>query len=149
MTMPPRSVIGKLSVAALLVLSSALARAANHAPSAPHSPAAAVDMSAPPRFQISGRVSGLFPGAHARLRLSLRNPNPFAIVVTRIRTTVLRASGACPPKTIRIWRFSGSRRIPASGVTRVAVRVRMRPSTPDACAGQRYRLNYRGWATFA
>lgn len=91
----------------------------------------------------------MYPGARTRLRLSLRNPNPFAIVVTQIRTTVIRAGGACPPGVIRIRRFGGSRGIPAFGVVGVNVTAHMRLKAPDACAGSRSRLSYRGWARLA
>ena len=149
MKFPRRSVIVKLSIASVVVLVTTLARAGSHAPPDPPSPTAAVNMAAPPRFQISGRVDGLFPGIRTRLRLSIRNPNPVAIVVGRIHTTVRRAGGTCPPGTIRIKRFKGSRRIPALGVKRVTVTVRMLSNAPDTCAGQRYRLSYRGSATLA
>ena len=149
MRFPRRSVIVKLSIASVVVLVTTLAQAGEHAPPYPRSPPAAVDMAAPPRFQISGGVDGLFPGIRTRLRLSIRNPNPVAIVVRRIHTTVRRAGGTCPPGTIRIQRFKGSRRIPALGVKRVTVTVRMLSNAPDTCAGQRYRLSYRGSATLA
>ena len=144
-----RSVIAKLSIASVVVLVTTLVRAGGYLPPNPRSPAAAVGTAAPQRFQITGRVDGLFPGIKTRLRLSIRNPNPVAIVVRRIRTIVQPAGGMCPPGTIRVQRFTGSRRIPALGIRRVTMMVRMLSSVPDTCAGQRYRLSYRGSATLA
>ena len=146
---PRRVRIQRLLIGGALVLATAVATAAERSPSpttAPVSPGAA----ASPRFGISGQVTGLYPGARTRLRLTLRNPNPYAIEVRRIRTSAqVPARSSCPARSIKVKRFTGSRRVAPRAVVRVKVNVSMRATVPNACAGQRYRLTYRGWATRA
>jgi hypothetical protein len=140
--------VKKTLICGVLVLAAALAQAAERSPSPPaNDGAGSVGIAANARFRIRGHVEGLYPGATKWMRLRVRNPNPFAIRVTRIRTSVRPASGsACPAKSMRIKPFNGSRRVPAVGTARVKVRVIMRLGAPDTCAGQRHRLVYRGRA---
>lgn len=136
-------------VGGMLVLATAFAHAAERsAPTAsPPSPGSA-RVSAPARFRIYGHVTDLYPGARTHLRLTLRNPNPFPITVTKVRTTVLvPQASSCPPRSVKVKRFTGSRRIAPAGVARIRVTVRMRAKASAGCEGQRYRLAYRGWAT--
>ncbi|MEX0651777.1 MAG: hypothetical protein WD186_07105, partial [Actinomycetota bacterium] len=63
----------RLTIASLLVLAPTFARAAELAPPRSAVATASSDRSAPPRFQISGHVTRMYPGARTRLRLSLRN----------------------------------------------------------------------------
>jgi hypothetical protein len=135
-------------VCGVLVLAAALAQAAERSSTPPaNEGAGSVGIAAHARFRIRGNVEGLYPGATKWMRLRVRNPNPFAIRVTRIRSTVQSASGStCPAKSMRIKPFKGSRRVPAAGTARVKVRVLMRVRAPETCAGQRYRLSYQGRA---
>jgi hypothetical protein len=143
--------MGKLMIGGMLVLATALAQAAERsAPTASPPSPDAPGVSAPARFRIYGHVTGLYPGARSRLRLTLRNPNPFPITVTKVRTTVLvPEASSCPPRSVKVKRFTGARRIAPSGVVRIRVSVRMRAKASADCEGQRYRLAYRGWATRA
>lgn len=147
----PRATMKRLLIGGMLVLATAIAHAAERAsPPATPSSSAPVGTAAPARFRIAGHVTGLYPGSKSRLRLTLRNPNPYPIRVTKIRTSVqVPAGSACPARSIQIKRFAGSRRIAARAVVRVKVKVSMRAMVPNGCAGQRYRLAYRGWATRA
>jgi len=143
---PPRRRAARRLVAPLaLVLAAALAQAAERAPSI-GDPAA---RPAPPRYRISGTVVGLFPGARTTLRLTVRNPNPYAIEVRKIRTKVRSGARSCPSKSIRVGRSRGTKRIRPKSRGRIRVKVRMLPTAPDACAGRRFRLIYRGTATRA
>jgi hypothetical protein len=138
-------------VGIVLVLATALAQAAERSSAPPSSDGArSAGVALRARFGIRGHVDGLHPGASRRMPLRIRNPNPFAIRVTRIRTTVQPATGSgCPASSIRVQPYTGSRRIASSSSRRVKVEVRMRVDAPDACAGTRYRLTYRGRATRA
>jgi hypothetical protein len=142
-----RRFLRRSAIALCLVLATAFAQAAERSVLTMAPPSEPIAVGAPARFRIHGRVTGLYPGARKPLRLTLRNPNPFAIRVTKVRTTVqVRGGSSCPPKSVKVQRFAGSRRIPASGVARMRVKVRMRANAPTVCSGQRYRLVYRGWA---
>jgi hypothetical protein len=146
---PRRVRIRRLLIGGALVLATAVATAAERTPS-PTTASGSPGVAASPRFRISGHVTGLYPGARTRMRLTLHNPNPYAIRVTRIRTSVkVPAHSSCPARSIKVKRFKGSRRIPPRANVRIKVNVSMRAKVPNACAGQRYRLTYRGWATRA
>jgi hypothetical protein len=135
----------KLIVGSALVLVAALAQAAERG----LDPAEQIARPARPRYAITGRVVGLFPGARTTMRLTVRNPNPYPIKVRRIRTTVGSRVASCPARTVRVARFRGVRRVPARSGIHVRVRVRMIPTAPDSCAGRRYRLSFRGSGTRA
>jgi hypothetical protein len=146
---PRRVRIRRLLIGGALVLATAVATAAERTPS-PTTASGSPGVAASPRFRISGHVTDLYPGARTRMRLALRNPNPYAIRVTRIRTSVkVPARSSCPARSIKVTRFTGSRRIAPRAAVRVKVNVSMRAKVPNTCAGQRYRLTYRGWATRA
>lgn len=131
------------------MIATAVATAAERTP-LPTTPSGSPGVAASPRFRISGHVTGLYPGARTRIRLTVRNPNPYAIRVTKIRTSVkVPARSSCPARSIKVKRFRGSRRIAPRATVRIKVNVSMRAKVPNACAGQRYRLTYRGWATRA
>jgi hypothetical protein len=140
-----RLAVRKLVVGVALVLAAAFAQAAERAPSIGDPSFRA----APPRYRISGKVVGLFPGARTTLRLTVRNPNPYAIKVRKIRTKVRSGGPSCPSTSIRVGRSRVTKRIPPKSRRRVRVKVRMLPTAPNACAGRRFRLIYRGMATRA
>ena len=147
MRFPPSA--KKALVCGVLVLAAALAQAAERS-SAPsgHDGAGSVGVAGRARFRINGHVVGLYPGATKWLHLRLRNPHPFPITVTRVRTTVRPPDGsACPARSLRVAPFVGTRRVPATGTARARVRVTMRVGAPEACAGTRHRLMYEGRAT--
>ena len=147
MRLPPSA--KKALLCGVLVLAAALAQAAERsgAPSTSEG-AGSVGVVRQAGFRIHGHVEGLYPGAMKWLHLRFRNPNPFPITVTRVRTTVRPPAGsACPARSLRVAPFSGSRRIPAAGTARARVKVRMRIHAPEACAGKRHRLFYEGRAT--
>jgi hypothetical protein len=142
---PRRPALRKLIASVSLVLVAALAQAAERG----IGPAEPTARPATPRYKISGKAVGLFPGARTTMRLTVRNPNPYPIKVRKIRTTVRSGAASCPSKTVRVARSRGTKRIPARSRARVKVKVRMLPTAPDSCAGRRYRLIYRGLATRA
>jgi len=116
------------------------------AASATGAPSASVSSAAPPRFRISGSVSGLYPGAALPLELQVSNPQPFAIVVTSITTTVVSSSHACTSSNLTVTRFAGSLVVPGRGAANVAMTATLRHSAPNACQGVVFRLHYAGTA---
>lgn len=147
MRSPSRRVATKLLVACLLLVA-AFAQASELRRSSSTSPDARPPV-AQPDFHIRGSVTGLFPGVRTRMRLRVRNENPFAIRLSKISTTVQGGTAACPADSLKVTRWAGHKRIPARAVRRVRVEVRMRSWAPQACAGHRYRLAYRGRAVKA
>jgi hypothetical protein len=114
----------------------------------PESGASAVKAAAP-SFRVSGTVEGLYPGKRVVLRASVRNPYGFTIVVKRVRVRVTSPVAACPRSAVKIKAWRGSRIVKARGTGRVALRITMRRTAPDACRGVRFALSYTGKATRA
>lgn len=139
----PRSVATKLLLAAAPLLVAAFAHAGE--PTLPDDRASA----AAPRFQIRGSITELFPGIRTPMGVRVRNPNPFAIRLSKILTTVQGESTSCPANTLKVKPWTGRKRIPARTVRRVRVVVHMKSSAPLTCSGHRYRLVYRGSAAQA
>lgn len=147
MRVPARSIVTKVIVGCLVVVA-ALAQAGERREGAPVLGEERSGQSAP-RFRIRGSIGGLFPGLRTTMRLAVRNPNPYAIRVTRIKTAVGASTGACPARSMKVRTWKGRARVPARGVRRIKVSVRMKRTAPTVCAGHRYRLIYRGWAVRA
>ena len=147
MRVPARSIVTKMIVGCLLV-AAALAQAGERREGSSTLAEGRPGQSAP-RFRIRGSIGGLYPGLRTTMRLAVRNPNPYAIRVTRIKTAVGASTGACPARSVRVRTWKGRARVPARGVRRIKVSVRMKGTAPTVCAGHRYRLTYRGWAVLA
>jgi hypothetical protein len=98
-------------------------------------------------FRMYAQVSRLEPGVSRRLRIRVRNPYSFAIVVHRIRTVVGNASGRCRADRLVVRRYRGRLRIQAKRVRRVRVRIRMRAGTPSACQAAVFPLRLHGVAS--
>lgn len=94
-------------------------------------------------FGITGTVRRLYPGASRPLRLTVRDLEPFPIVVTSISTRV-DAGGGCPAAVLTVTPFLGSLTVRAGGSRTVVVRVRLAVSAPDACQGVVFALHYTG-----
>ena len=98
-----------------------------------------------PGFHVRGHITHLYPGKHARLTLRISNPNRFPIAVRRIRVSVGNPPG-CSGRNLVIEPYRGRRRVLAHRTVRLRLRTWMRPRTPDACQGDRFRLMFHGVA---
>ena len=145
--MTPRTSRGILRTVSLLVLLTAVATsaAATVVPTGRASPASRVH----PSLSLRGRIGGLYPGRRVVLSIRIRNTGSVAVTLTRIRTRVRDASAACGASNLRVRRFQGHRWIPARGLARVRVQVRMSPDAADACQGVRFPLTFISHGTAA
>lgn len=98
-------------------------------------------------FSVSGSVSGLFPGAHTDLVVTVINAMPFAIRVTQLSTTVGDASATCTAANLAVGGFTGTRDVSAKGSATVALAVTMSRAAGDACQGAHFPLQYSAAAT--
>jgi len=108
--------------------------------------AAAVNNNPHGTFTIAGSVGGLYPGASAQLVLTVSNPQPFAIDVTSITTTVGNPSASCSASNLTVAAFSGNLTVPGRGSAKVTVPVALSHAAPDACQGVEFPLTYNGLA---
>lgn len=97
-------------------------------------------------FGITGRVKGLFPGHSTRLVLKVTNREGFAIVVTRIATTVKKANAGCTAANLSVSVFSGHLSVRPHGSAKTKVRARMATKAPNRCSAATFPLVYRGVA---
>ncbi len=98
------------------------------------------------RFGISGSVTGLYPGASMPLVLTVSNHQEFTIVVTSITTSVGSPSPACVSANLSVTPFAGNVSVPPEGTSNVTVTVTLSHSSPDACQGAVFPLQYTGTA---
>jgi hypothetical protein len=97
-------------------------------------------------FTIAGSVKGLYPGLTKPLKLTITNPQHFAIVVTSVKVAVGNASQGCKAANIAVTHFSGRRRVGAKGSARVTLELTLAHKAPDACQGAVFPLRYSGRA---
>jgi len=137
-----RPAVRVAAAAVLLALLSSGARAERGDPD-PVTPARRTSA----RFALRGGVQGLYPGAHARMTVVVRNRTNEPLELHRVSTRVADAAPGCPAGSLVVRRFRGDRIVPARGSVRVRVRVRLRRSAPDACQGVRFPLAFvaKGW----
>ncbi len=133
----------------LLVCLAALAGAATHA-IADHrtgEPAAAKQAHGPHSLRVSARVAGvLYPGSQQPVVVRVQNLLRRPLVIRRSRVWVQRAPRGCSPRSLSFTVFRGRVPLPARGVRRLTLGVRMLPGTENACQGARYRLKARARA---
>jgi hypothetical protein len=96
------------------------------------------------RFSLHGRVSGLYPGVHRRLRIVVHNPGSRSLTVRSITTKVTGASAGCSAQSLHVSAFRGRLRVRAHRSRRVAVTLRMRSDSPAACEGGAFQLAFQG-----
>ena len=99
-------------------------------------------------FRIKGVVKGLFPGKRKIMKVKLRNPNRFPIVVKELKIRVRPSNKlGCASKWIKVRkRLRVSVRVPARGRAKRSVPVKLKPRAPRSCQGARWRLKFRGGA---
>ena len=95
-------------------------------------------------FTLHGHVSGLFPGVSKKLEIVVHNPGARALTVRSITTRVSAATAGCSARNLHVSAFRGHLRVRAHRSRRVAVKLRMRPNSPKACAGGVFRLAFHG-----
>lgn len=97
-------------------------------------------------LRISGHAENLYPGASGQLRLRLKNPHPFKIVVRKIKVRVGDGAPGCAAAYLTVPRYKGRIRIRAKRRKRFALRATMSPAAPHSCQNARFPLTFRGRA---
>ena len=100
-----------------------------------------------PKIKVRGKVTGLHPGAVKKMRVTVRNRFPRRVFLISVRARVGDASPTCTGTNIRVKRFRSRRAIPSGSRRKVRMRVKMRPSAPDACQGTRFPIGFRAKVT--
>lgn len=100
-------------------------------------------------FPIAGKVRRLVPGIPRSLRIVVRNPYRFPIVVRSIAVIVGDASRRCTRRDVVTPGLTEPLRVPASETVAVRIPIELRRRTVDACIGRAYPLTFRGRAVRA
>jgi hypothetical protein len=100
-------------------------------------------------FSISGRVSGLYPGAVLPLTLTVTNSRSFPIDVTSISAAVGAPGGGCAASNLMVTSFSGQLLVPGQGTRHAVLHVTLRHAAPNPCQGVVFPLSYSGTAVKA
>ena len=101
------------------------------------------------RLLLSGVVKGLYPGAHAQLRVRLRNRMASGVRVVSVTARVSDAAPGCTRANLRVGRYRGHVFVPRRRSRAVILRVSMPRSAPDACRGAVFRIAFRARAVQA
>ena len=128
-------------VAAVLALVATLSTAAAIAAAGSHPRKARSGLA------LSGHVTGLVPGAHRLLTITVRNRLRRTVHLRSISTTVHAAASGCSGRNVVVADYHGRRGIAAGRWVRVHVRVSMRLGSPAACQGKVFPLTFRGQAS--
>jgi hypothetical protein len=100
----------------------------------------------PPHATVKarGHVGGLYPGADRRMRVTVGNRDSRPARLHRFRTRVGNANPVCTDGYLRVRQVKHpQRRIGPHRSILIRVRVRVRPSAPDACQNARWPLRFR------
>ena len=98
-------------------------------------------------FEISGEVSGLYPGANTTLEARVTNPQPFTIRVTSVATAVEDADPSCPGSMLEIGNVRAPVDVPSGAIGSVPLAAHMDGSAPDSCEGAIFTLEFVATAT--
>lgn len=91
---------------------------------------------------VRGHENGLYPGLTRPMLVRVRNPESFAVRLTRVTARVSSPSRACRARNVWIASFTGSRRIPARGRIRIYLSSGMRSMAPNICQGARFPVTF-------
>ena len=103
----------------------------------------------PGSFRVRGHVTGLYPGARKRMRVTIRNPFLYAIEVTSLTAEADDPVAGCSGSLIRVRPYNGAVWVDARRLAVVHVRIRLLPAAPDACQGARFPLAFSARAVRA
>ena len=151
MSTTKRALVGIAKLVLVLVVLASLAQAAEYVGPRlrSHGEGSSSIVNRPAVFTVRGHSKGFYPGRKRPMRVTVRNPNTFPIVVTRVTASVASVVSGCPTKSIKIKPWRGRARVSARGHRRMKLIVRMLPRTPDACQGARFKLRFGGTAVRA
>ena len=136
-----------LAVLAALFAAAATADALVNSQSGDVGPATAAKHRSHHGLRLSARVEGLlYPGVRRPVSVRVANLRRRPLTIRRARVWVARAPRGCPTKSLTFDVFRGYVPLPARGVRRLSLTVRMLPTAETACQGGRYSLKARARA---
>lgn len=99
-----------------------------------------------PTFRVRGSIRGVYPGHTAVMKVKIRNRYDFPIRIKLVRAKPIAKRLSCPADYLRIRDWRGNKHISPNSVRKVRLRVRLKPTAPNACRGARWTLVYAGRA---
>ena len=98
------------------------------------------------RFQVSGSVQGLFPGARRFMNVKIQNSYQRTMQVVSVSADVRRARRLCTGYNVDVRPFRGRLSIPPRRTRVVRLLVHMQPTAAEECKGARFPLRFRAKA---
>lgn len=98
------------------------------------------------RFEVSGTVGGLYPGAVVVFDAEIGNPFNVTIVVTGVRAVASDASPDCSGDLVDVADTTADTVIVAGSTGLVVLTITMDPDAPDACQGVGFPLAFTATA---
>ncbi len=132
---PRRSVLG---LVLLLLLAGSAAAVDRREPAS-----GALGERARRELAASGAVRGLYPGGSKRMWVTVRNHTTIDLRLVSLRGVAASDREGCPASAVKVRRLRGQPVVPARDRIAVRVRVRLRPSAPDACQGVRFPIVFQ------
>lgn len=147
MRIPRRAATSLKLALACLLAAAALAQASEFRGGSAADDAAAAAKR--PVFKVRGNVNGLYPGLAKPMRLTVTNPNPFAIRLARVRVKVRSTTVGCSASAIKVRPYAGHKKIGPHRRAWITTSIRVLPTIANACQGTKFRLLYSGNAVKA
>jgi hypothetical protein len=110
---------------------------------APASPDGTAATARRPAVRVTGRARGLYPGKTGKVRVNVRNLDPFAIRVLRVSARVGDAAPGCPRSVLNVRALRTRLRIRPGGRIKTWLTIKMLPTAPDACQGATFPITFR------
>ena len=94
-------------------------------------------------IRVHGKVGGLYPGAHKKLRVHVHNKAGSRMWVKAVRTKVRDASSSCASDFLDVQqKKQRHRHVPPHSKKKIKLKVRLASAAPDACQGAKWPLQY-------
>jgi len=96
-----------------------------------------------PAVRVTGRARGLYPGKVGKLRVVVRNLNPFPIWLERVSVRAGEAAPGCPGSVLVVQPLRLHHRMWPGSRYRTWLRLTMLPAASDDCQGVTFPVTFR------
>ncbi len=98
------------------------------------------------KLELTGHVSGLYPGGTGSLAIQVSNPRATTVIVTSVQVRVRNAGPGCAARNLRIPGQRLRLAVAPHASSRTRLQVSMIADAPGACQGARFPLRFRAKA---
>jgi hypothetical protein len=102
-----------------------------------------------PLVSTSGSLDGFYPGAERKIQVTIKNPNPYPITVSKVDAYSLKTKSGCAGFALESRAMDAALtrvQIPAAGSHTYPLVVFLNTWADTDCAGQHFTLKVRAYA---